>query len=468
MGLIIFARSAFLCFAILASSPAFAASTLTVSAQPEIGFAGKYLLGIHFVYSSEKDSIYRNGKFAEWARRAGITIARFPGGTVVKYWDWRDPTGVLNADAWDRSATQRALPSEWMSLDEYLEFVRISGIKPLIGVNVLGGVKFNRKADGLARAAAQVRYLVDRGQKGVFYYLGNEDIGDLGGLDVAAKNFVDHAKVIKKEDPSAKLIWNDNAINSKRLKRFLSIAGKYVDGVEFHGKWPSGDRAPDSKVFLRDWQAQYPIYENKRGTYSYRIASLKKVAIEEGFPNLLFANNEYGISPISRDQFVGFNRFHFSLVVLDILTDLFVGQFDMAAFWSNVPASKADTDGRKLMDFSDGLRLNPMHFGFEMLASAQGKRLLSTKGGSASASGFAIQNGADVEVFLMNKSDRPNDLEIQLSGTRGSPASASLTTLHDTPDHWGAVSTHDASVTGNRVVVSLPALSFSKIKIRLN
>ena len=59
------------------------------------------LVGLHFVYSSEQDAIYADGALARWAREAGITLARYPGGTVVQYWNWRAPTGVLVGDNWD-------------------------------------------------------------------------------------------------------------------------------------------------------------------------------------------------------------------------------------------------------------------------------------------------------------------------------------------------------------------------------
>lgn len=44
-----------------------------------------YLLGMHFVYAHEQDSIYADGRIAEWARKANVGVARFPGGTVVKF-----------------------------------------------------------------------------------------------------------------------------------------------------------------------------------------------------------------------------------------------------------------------------------------------------------------------------------------------------------------------------------------------
>ncbi|MGV3742674.1 MAG: hypothetical protein ACO1NO_10230 [Burkholderiaceae bacterium] len=197
---------------------------------------------------------------------------------------------------------------------------------------------------------------------------------------------------MKKADPDAKLFWNDNSVNPRRLAKFLAIAGDYADGVEFHGKWPYGDGDIEKSVTVAEWQKQYPIRIEKRGSFSERASELRRVARKLGYPNLMLANNEYGLAQFKKDRFIGFTRYTYSLVVIELLQDLFIGQFDMAALWSNVAAKKSggeDREKKRLIDTRHGNRLNPMHIGFELLSSAQGKQLAKIAGGSPSASGFA-------------------------------------------------------------------------------
>jgi len=59
-----------------------------------------------------------------------------------------------------------------------------------------------------------------------------------------------------------------------------------------------------------------------------------------------------------------------------------------------------------LLSSEDAFRMNPMHHGFEMLARAQGKDLLeinATTAGGYRVHGFAARNGTAVTVYLMNK-----------------------------------------------------------------
>lgn len=90
----------------------------------------KDLVGIHMVYSFADDAIYSNGKIAKWAKETGVATSRYPGGTILKYWDWKKPTGVMEGDPWDPKwkIKDNKPANEWMSLDEYLKFVKKSGI----------------------------------------------------------------------------------------------------------------------------------------------------------------------------------------------------------------------------------------------------------------------------------------------------------------------------------------------------
>jgi len=437
-----------------------------VRLDEELGTIGEYLTGVHFVYSDEKDKTYADDSFAKWARQAGVSVARFPGGTVVKYWDWQNPTGYIKVDSWDDPASERAPPSDWMSVDEYLHFVDVSGVAPLIGINLLSGVRNHRVEDSVTRARDQVKYVVSKGYKGAFYYLGNEEISPMGGINKAARMFVKHAKEIKRVDPSAKLFWNDNAVNEVRLRRFLEIAGDYADGVEFHGKWPYGGRENVQKVSVADWQQHYPFSVLNRGRFSQRAFTLRRYASELGYPDLMFANNEYGLSQFQRERFIGFDRYEYGLVAIEYLQDLFIGQFDMAAFWPNVPSDRrlgGDRAGRALVNPELGNRLNPVRFGFEMLSSAKGKRLVRIEGGGPDGYGFGALSDDQLEVFLLNKGGSQHSINLHIYGASTIVSAGLITSLIDTPDHWGRLEETPLIVEAQSIKVILPPLSYSKI-----
>lgn len=451
------------------SLPVKGGDELVARLDDEQGRIGKFLTGVHFVYSDEKDVIYEDDSFAHWAKRAGITTARFPGGTVIKFWDWQNPTGYQKVDPWDETTSGRIPASEWMSLDEYLHFVDVSGVTPLIGINLLSGVRNNRIEDSVARAREQVSYVVSKGYAGAFYYLGNEDIGHMGGIKKAAGIFVRHAKAIRQADPSAKLFWNDNTVNEARMRRFLQVAGDHADGVEFHGKWPYGDGTIKETLTVADWQKHYPFSVYRRGQFSEKAMALRGHAAKLGYPDLMFANNEYGLSQFKRERFIGFDRYIYGLVAIEYLQDLFIGRFDMAAYWPNVPAGKTlggRRDDRSLINTEHGYRLNPFHFGLEMLSSAQGKRLIRIEGGGPDGYGFGAFSGDQLEVFLLNKTDSASFVELRIAGRQSIGPGGVIMSLVDTPDHWGEIKNTAIDIDdATSIDLSLPPLSYSKITL---
>jgi hypothetical protein len=431
---------------------------------------GRYLTGIHFDYAEERDSIYEDDRIAQWARRAGITVARFPGGNEVNYWDWRNPTGYKKRDFWDEPNLKHAPSSEWMSLDEYLHFVDVSGVAPLIGINLLSGVRNDRIEDSIARAKEQVEYIVSKGYEGAFYYLGNEDTSDMGGLEQAGRIFVRHADVIKQVDPNAKLFWNDNAVTKARLRKFLAVAGRYADGVEFHGKWPYGDGKLTRRVSVAKWQQHFPFSVEKRGRYSEKAMELRRYAAELGYPNLMFANNEYGLAQFTKERFIDFDRYDYALVAIEFLQDLFIGQFDMAAFYSNVLADRPRGGARaerRLINTDFGNRLNPFHFGLEMLSSAQGKSLIRIEGGGPDGYGFGAFSDDQLELFLLNKSSSDNSVSLNVLGHAKFRPSGRMFSLVDTVDHWGELVETTFDTNGSSINVILPSLSYSKIVLAI-
>lgn len=478
----------------LISIPAFAficsfanSQTFDINAEAnKAGFSGIHMLGAHFVYNDEKDIIYNDNTFANWARRAGYKTARFPGGTVIQTWDWNDPTGLQKpeVDYWDQPDPVKVDPARWMSLDEYLRFARIAEIRPLIGINLLSGARFGRIDDSVKRAGEQVRYVMSKGFRGAFYYLGNEDMHEMGGLEAAADIFRRHAMEIKRIDPSAKLFWNDNIVglnNNTRLEKFLGIVGRspegmpYADGVEFHAKWPGDEDTIAEPVTLDFWRSQVPLNIAGRGVFSERASALRAKAAAAGYPSLMLANNEWGLSQFKGEIFQRFSRYDYSLVAIDYLQDLFIGQYDVAAFWSNVAADKNGTPDRemkRLIDTSNGNRLNPMHLGFEMLASAQGQKIanvLDRTSGSVSRNpscyGFAAFGNGRFEVFLMNKSTNPANVDIKIRGISLGNQRAVKKSLIDTADHWGEVTVEYVPLQNNKMIFTLPPMSYTKIQL---
>ena len=67
--------------------------------------------------------------FSFQVKTNNIRAGRYPGGSVAAYWDWENPCGTMGCSTLDPSfeESQRAPENEWMSIEEYFDFVDETG-----------------------------------------------------------------------------------------------------------------------------------------------------------------------------------------------------------------------------------------------------------------------------------------------------------------------------------------------------
>ena len=436
------------------------------------------LVGVHFVYSIEDDAIYDGDWFAQWAGEAGIAAARYPGGTVVKYWDWQQPTGVFTGDRWDPEfdPAETAPDSHWMSLDEFLDFARRAGIKPILGVNLLSGKRFGREKDSIERAARMVEYVRDEGFSGADWYLGNEEIHLHGGIESYAKTFRRHAAAMKDVDPAIGVFWNDNAGDPHRIREFLAHDGGTADGYETHGKWPYGG-APEgyAPVSIDEWRTEYPLRDRKNfdaasGGRVWRDSAgfYRKIAHAAGRPELRIANNEYGLG--KPENLVGFDRFTYGLLLTDMLSELLIGNWDSTAYWSsNLVFHDADRragDGghsRGLIAVGGGKKLNPFHLGMQLIAAAQGGEFVTDFAVSPSVYGYAVRQERILLVFVINKSLEDREIRFEIEGA----VPEAMTTMLRGSSDFGVLRHEDFAPDDKSVEIGMAPETFVRLRMRL-
>ena len=83
--------------------------------------------------------------------------------------------------------------------------------------------------------------------------------------------------------------------------------------------------------------------ERKSGeTWREKIAGLREAAEEAGRPELMLANNEFGLGkPVYLE---GFNRFTKSMVAVELAMEMYIAGYDVAAFWDNHDGGHNDHD----------------------------------------------------------------------------------------------------------------------------
>ena len=110
--------------------------------------------------------------------------------------------------------------------------------------------------------------------------------------------------------------------------------------------------------------------------------------------------------------------------------------------------------------------MNPMHFGFEMLAKAQNRSLHKITTSADRVHGFATSSpmtGA-IQLFLINKFSVTQEVNVTLPRYAFTAPSA-FTSMVDGADHWGTITDPTTFVCEGRVCkLALPALSFSMVE----
>ena len=434
-------------------------ATVTVEADNPRWEISSLLAGMHQVYVTAPDTLYADGAIATWARRVGIGTSRYPGGSIVKYWDWENPTGSRTGDPWDPAwnPADNEPPENWMSLDEYLDFVTQSGITPMFGVNSLSGVVHNRTEEGINRAVRMVEYVKNRGFGGALWYIGNEEAAEHGGIVGYAQIFRRYAAAMKAVDPEILIFWNDNGADASRISSFLANDMGTSDGLETHGKWPyGGDPAGFGPGSYEEWLEEFPLRDRKNGNRAWRFAAntYRNAASAAGRPDYLVANNEWGAGQNSNHT--GFTRYTRGLMLTEFAMELFIGNWYSACFWDTVRGPETG-----LLDTGDGNRLNPVGLGLNMLADAQGGQYLRVITDMDAVHGFAaLKNGA-VFLYLINKCESSTDVQVTLDGTQYPEGRARVMT--ESQDGYGELGQVYVFGSGSSFSLTLPALSFGEM-----
>jgi len=449
----------------LFSYGASAAVEVTVNADNEKWLISDRLIGMHHLYTEDVDSVY-DGSIAAWASQVGISTARYPGGSIVKYWDWENPTGVATGDTWDPiwDPALNEPATEWMGLDEYITFVNVSGISPMFGVNSLSGYKYNRQQDSIDRAVRMVQYVLGQGHGGAIWYIGNEEEFQHGSMADYAKTFKAHAEAMKAADPNILIFWNNNGATASNITEFLANDGGSADGLETHGKWPYGGDPDLPNGTFDEWSVEVPLLDRKNAR-AWRDAanSYRDIAKSLGRPGLLIANNEYGMG--KSKNYDGFDQYSKALLLTDMMQEFVLGNWFTTAFWSNIRGSSGED---ALINHQENYRMTPSHLGMGLVANAQGTMLVESSSDHLQVYGFTSKTADEVTVYLLNKSQVAQPVNISVTGANLDLAlSPVATTMVDTVDKWGEYvsTTINYAAASDKFSGTLPALSYTQIKI---
>ena len=141
---------------------------------------------------------------------------------------------------------------------------------------------------------------------------------------------------------------------------------------------------------------------------------------------------------------------------------MFKSGLDMMAFWDTIGNGEY-----MLMDKNHDYRMNPVHFGLEMLFRSIEMDMFEMDTSAYRLHGFCARPKDDNSrqiCFLLNKYD--NDKRISFSSNKFKRnTKVSVEILVDTDDHWGKVLSGNTTIMDDDEVFNynIPALSFATL-----
>lgn len=234
---------------------------------------------------------------------------------------------------------------------------------------------------------------------------------------------------------------------------------------------------------------EVPLFDHEQkvlGTFRHRTKAMRKVLEEIGVKkDFMLANNEFGMNWHVK-SYPGFNRYSLSLVNLELGLEMFKSGLDQMALWNGVGFGFMGKT--MLRDNQYGNRMNPVHFGLEMLWKSVGLQMLEVETSAERLHGFCATDGYDkVICYLLNKYPTEKTVDftgpgfdwMKLIGLLHPTAKISIETLMDPEGplnseeekswyeqwegHWGKVEQEENTFNlkeDQKLLHTVPALSF--------
>lgn len=174
--------------------------------------------GANFLFWIDDDKSFADGTLEVFLKDCGITMFRYPGGTVADNFHWQ--TASLNC----KGKFPYVDGDGTTDFDEFMAICKRTGIEPSLVVNTESWFAKNDIEGGIKEACAWVAYCKKKGYKVKYWEIGNETYWH---PIISAKEYGKlvkrYSKAMKKIDPNiligANGHWNVNFVGTKeRIK----------------------------------------------------------------------------------------------------------------------------------------------------------------------------------------------------------------------------------------------------------
>tara|TARA_B100000809_G_scaffold57482_1_gene53585 strand:+ start:149 stop:1657 length:1509 start_codon:yes stop_codon:yes gene_type:complete len=388
-----------------------------------------FLTGTNAVYSHEIIGSWDDGTKTKNLSTTGISAFRYPGGHVVSFWDWEFPYHDTYKNFWEPNyestldeIKRNQLKEQYkdrMVLEDYLEICSVANMKPVVGINMFQGWRYDRTEESIAKAVRLVGHCLSLNPNATYFFLDNEaghqpEKNNHVPIDDYIQLIPGYSQAIKAIYPQVKLI--PNIMHWHLVEKLIRDAGQYWDIFDQHwyynsGKWAYFD--------LGSWRNEVENRDQIK-----RISDFKKWKTQYGQNHLELSYLEWNGPPPSLTDDSNPAILDYTLLGLiqaDQLMFFAKNEIHMATAWPltwHIPTKDVDLNAynRNLMDRDDSSWLSPSATIFKAFSYVQGGEILENN--NKDSNGLRVlsvkrDQGKGYAVLIINKTKNDKIIEIK-------------------------------------------------------
>jgi alpha-N-arabinofuranosidase len=423
---------------------------ITVDACDIKGDISTMLTGVNMAWYYDSDDVWADGSIAGYLRDVNAGILRYPGGCETSVFHWKYPYGYPGPcgsfDFMDPEIDPNDYPpdEQFMDTDDYIQQCNAIGAKPMLGVNIQSGVRFDRLAESVNEAVEWVTYCnVTHDYNVVYWYMDNEPYYNSNCDGITVEDYAYYIKqfvpAMRAVDANIKIIVNwENKLGVESYwndwEYLIEEANEYIDIADLHWYWAWGYCTwdlwlSDNPMISREWCGDCPGSRYYGPNYVEEIQQFhEKIKDVNGASyDIKLAALEWNIAP--NDNFT-FSRFQHALMHAEMLGQFIEGGLYMATMWPLHWGGGMGNNFRAIVD-QENHKPTPSFYVFKLYSNVLGQQLIASQTSRVDIRPVCAlsQDGNTLWVFLLNKSADGQAVNAVLDIGGFSPAGAEAIAL---------------------------------------
>ena len=428
------------------------------------------LIGFNMSYYHDTDARWADGAVAEKLKSINTGVLRYPGGAETNYYHWQYPGRTGYRDALNPSHTSNPETyrnrGTYMDTDLFVEWCRVIGAEPLLGINLKSGVVRGKESDALQEAVDWVNYCKGKGYNIKYWYLDNElDQNEYTAINITkyASMIKEYSEAMKAVDPSIKIIVNPiGGAHESKFRTLINSVGNYFDIIDIHYYYDwdvaNWERWLSQKSMINMYSGQ---------TYAADINGLAAYIKASAHPHIKIASLEWNIAPTKAGALSTYQQ---AMMQAEMFQQYITADVQMAAIWPliwNVDAGTFPSilDQKKVLGATPVYETTPVYEVFKLYSDAMGGNLVHTYFSDTRLMGVGITGADKAWAFIINKTG--TDIALKAAVRNGgvfSSAKFSIMTSEDRSKNDCVVIEKNAPVHDNTLEIVFPAYTFGRVE----